>query len=145
MTTAVLPFAPHLLEATLHKVGKDSAVPIENSLDGLRNYLSALNIRNKCKHPLFLALRFDSCIGLLYDSTSVRNPAVPEQLDELVLWATEKSPDDRPDDAQQMLERLREIERDLGIAPAAARATAPHQKLCLIRRDVGQHVPLTTN
>jgi hypothetical protein len=75
MTTAVLPFAPHLLEATLHKVGKDSAVPIENSLDGLRNYLSALNIRNKCKHPLFLALRFDSCIGLLYDSTSVRNPA----------------------------------------------------------------------
>ncbi|MFJ6530980.1 Stk1 family PASTA domain-containing Ser/Thr kinase [Microbacterium sp. NPDC091662] len=56
---------------------------------------------------------------------SVRNPAVPEQLDELVLWATEKSPDDRPDDAQQMLERLREIERDLGIAPAAARATAP--------------------
>lgn len=75
MTTAVLPFAPHLLEATLHKVGKDSAVPIENSLDGLRNYLSALNIRNKCKHPLFLALRFDSCIGLLYDSMSVRNPA----------------------------------------------------------------------
>ncbi|MFJ3471352.1 Stk1 family PASTA domain-containing Ser/Thr kinase [Microbacterium maritypicum] len=56
---------------------------------------------------------------------SVRNPAVPEQLDELVLWATEKSPDDRPDDAQQMLERLREIERHLGIAPAAARATAP--------------------
>jgi len=56
---------------------------------------------------------------------SVRNPAVPEQLDELVLWATEKSPDERPDDAQQMLERLREIERDLGIAPTAARATAP--------------------
>ncbi|MFF1541948.1 Stk1 family PASTA domain-containing Ser/Thr kinase [Microbacterium sp. NPDC058269] len=55
---------------------------------------------------------------------SVRNPAVPEQLDELVLWATEKSPDDRPDDAQQMLERLRDIERDLGIAPTAARSTA---------------------
>ena len=54
---------------------------------------------------------------------SVRNPAVPEQLDELVLWATEKSPDERPDDAGQMLERLREIERDLGIAPAVARAT----------------------
>jgi serine/threonine-protein kinase len=56
---------------------------------------------------------------------SVRNPAVPEQLDELVLWATEKSPDERPDDAQQMLERLREIERDLGVTPTAARATAP--------------------
>ena len=58
---------------------------------------------------------------------SVRNPAVPEQLDELVLWATEKSPDERPDDAQQMLERLREIERDLGIAPAATRTNAPQR------------------
>ncbi|WP_431071926.1 Stk1 family PASTA domain-containing Ser/Thr kinase [Microbacterium phyllosphaerae] len=54
---------------------------------------------------------------------SVRNPGVPEQLDELVLWATEKSPDERPDDAGQMLERLREIERGLGIAPAVAAAT----------------------
>ncbi|WP_091234657.1 Stk1 family PASTA domain-containing Ser/Thr kinase [Microbacterium sp. 3J1] len=58
---------------------------------------------------------------------SVRNPGVPEQLDELVLWATEKSPDDRPDDAQQMLERLREIERNLGIAPAVAAATTPQR------------------
>ncbi|WEK60179.1 MAG: Stk1 family PASTA domain-containing Ser/Thr kinase [Candidatus Microbacterium colombiense] len=58
---------------------------------------------------------------------SVRNPAVPEPLDELVLWATEKSPDERPDDAGQMLARLREIERDLGVAPAAA--AAPTQPL----------------
>lgn len=57
---------------------------------------------------------------------SVRNPGVPEQLDELVLWATEKSPDERPDDAQEMLDRLREIERDLGVAPAAVTtATTP--------------------
>ncbi|QXE28803.1 Stk1 family PASTA domain-containing Ser/Thr kinase [Microbacterium paraoxydans] len=54
---------------------------------------------------------------------SVRNPAVPEQLDELVLWATEKSPDERPDDAQQMLERLRGIEREIGVAPAVTRTT----------------------
>lgn len=58
---------------------------------------------------------------------SVRNPGVPEQLDELVLWATEKSPDERPDDAQQMLDRLREIERNLGIAPAVAAATTPQR------------------
>jgi serine/threonine-protein kinase len=58
---------------------------------------------------------------------SVRNPGVPEQLDELVLWATEKSPDERPDDAGQMLERLREIERDLGVAPAVAAANAPQR------------------
>lgn len=57
---------------------------------------------------------------------SVRNPGVPEQLDELVLWATEKSPDERPDNAQEMLDRLREIERDLGVAPAAVTtATTP--------------------
>lgn len=57
---------------------------------------------------------------------SVRNPGVPEQLDELVLWATEKSPDERPDNAQEMLDRLREIERDLGVAPAAVTtATSP--------------------
>lgn len=52
---------------------------------------------------------------------SVKNPGVPEQLDELVLWATERTPDDRPSDAGEMLTRLREIERDLGIAPQVAR------------------------
>src|SRR5690606_14629666 len=60
---------------------------------------------------------------------SVRNPAVPEQLDELVLWATEKSPDERPLNAQEMLDRLREIERDLGISPvptATTTAAADH-------------------
>ncbi len=38
-----------------------------------------------------------------------------------MLWATEKSPDDRPTDASVMLDRLREIERELGIAPQVAR------------------------
>ncbi len=52
---------------------------------------------------------------------SVKNPGVPEQLDELVLWSTEKSPDDRPVDAREMLDRLREIERDLGVFPQVAR------------------------
>lgn len=52
---------------------------------------------------------------------SVKNPGVPEALDELVLWSTEKSPDDRPLDATEMLKRLREIERELGVAPQVAR------------------------
>lgn len=65
---------------------------------------------------------------------SVRNPGVPEQLDELVLWATEKSPDERPNDAKEMLDRLREIERDLGIAPAVAAATTVPQRA---QRDSG--------
>ncbi|MEV8272967.1 Stk1 family PASTA domain-containing Ser/Thr kinase [Microbacterium sp. NPDC077184] len=52
---------------------------------------------------------------------SVKNPAVPEPLDELVLWATEKVPDDRPADAKEMLDRLREIERHLDITPVVTR------------------------
>ena len=56
---------------------------------------------------------------------SVRNPGVPEPLDELVLWATEKNPDDRPSDAREMLDRLREIERELAITPVVTRTTAP--------------------
>lgn len=56
---------------------------------------------------------------------SAKNPGVPEQLDELVLWATEKEPDERPADAQVMLDRLREIEQQLGIAPLIAATTAP--------------------
>lgn len=52
---------------------------------------------------------------------SVKNPAVPEQIDELVLWATEKQPEERPSDAPEMLRRLREIESDLGISPQVAR------------------------
>ncbi|KQZ83987.1 serine/threonine protein kinase [Microbacterium sp. Root166] len=59
---------------------------------------------------------------------SVKNPGVPEPLDELVLWATEKTPDDRPSDAREMLERLREIERELAITPTVTR-TAPQRAL----------------
>jgi serine/threonine-protein kinase len=55
---------------------------------------------------------------------SAKNPGVPEQLDELVLWATEREPDERPVDAGAMLERLREIEKELGLAPQVARAVA---------------------
>ncbi|GAA1695332.1 hypothetical protein GCM10009808_10700 [Microbacterium sediminicola] len=53
---------------------------------------------------------------------SVKNPGVPEQLDELVLWSTERQPDARPADAMEMLQRLREIERQLGVFPHTAPA-----------------------
>ncbi|WP_158864699.1 Stk1 family PASTA domain-containing Ser/Thr kinase [Leifsonia sp. AG29] len=42
---------------------------------------------------------------------SSKNPAVPAELDELVLWATEKDPDRRPHDAREMLDRLIEAEK----------------------------------
>lgn len=41
---------------------------------------------------------------------SSKNPAVPVELDELVLWATARDPEERPHDARDMLERLREVE-----------------------------------
>lgn len=56
---------------------------------------------------------------------SAKNPSVPDELDELVLWATEKNPDERISDAEAMLERLREIERELGITPQISRANSP--------------------
>ncbi|MTE24402.1 Stk1 family PASTA domain-containing Ser/Thr kinase [Microbacterium sp. ZXX196] len=52
---------------------------------------------------------------------SIRNPEVPEPLDELVLWATEREPDERPADAQEMLDRLREIEHQIGVHPLPTR------------------------
>ena len=53
-----------------------------------------------------------------------RDPGVPEPLDELVLWATEREPDERPVDAKAMLDRLREIEKQLGVFPQVVRTAA---------------------
>ena len=41
---------------------------------------------------------------------STKNPRVPAELDELVLWATARDPEQRPRDARAMLEQLRETE-----------------------------------
>jgi serine/threonine protein kinase/beta-lactam-binding protein with PASTA domain len=42
---------------------------------------------------------------------SAKNPSVPPELDDLVLWATAKDPDQRPRDAREMLDRLIEAEK----------------------------------
>jgi eukaryotic-like serine/threonine-protein kinase len=52
-----------------------------------------------------------------------KNPAVPAELDELVLWATERDPERRPHDARTMLGRLRELEPAIRAPGAMARAT----------------------
>jgi len=51
------------------------------------------------------------------------SPAVPEQLDDLVLWATRKEPDERPSDAREMLERLRVAEYEIAGTRRAQAAT----------------------
>jgi len=41
---------------------------IENDWSGLRNYLKALNIRHKVRHPILLGVRFSSVLAFMYDS-----------------------------------------------------------------------------
>ncbi|WP_368496352.1 Stk1 family PASTA domain-containing Ser/Thr kinase [Herbiconiux sp. A18JL235] len=54
---------------------------------------------------------------------SAANPSVPEQLDDLVLWATAKDPADRPTDAREMLERLRTAEIEIAGARPSSNTT----------------------
>ncbi|SKC52998.1 Stk1 family PASTA domain-containing Ser/Thr kinase [Okibacterium fritillariae] len=42
-------------------------------------------------------------------------PGIPDEFDDLVLWTTERNPDERPADASELLERLREVENTLGM------------------------------
>ncbi len=56
---------------------------------------------------------------------SSKQPSVPAELDELVLWATARDPEERPADARAMLEQLRAIEPVVrGTGPATGQATA---------------------
>ncbi|WP_255681190.1 Stk1 family PASTA domain-containing Ser/Thr kinase [Agromyces cavernae] len=57
---------------------------------------------------------------------SSKNPAVPAEIDELVAWATSRDPDERPRDAREMLDRLREIEPGIRAShlPITTQATA---------------------
>jgi len=54
---------------------------------------------------------------------STQNPNVPAELDELVLWATARDPEERPRDARVMLDQLLETQRQLQTAlPTGATA-----------------------
>ncbi len=44
---------------------------ITPDITGLVNYFSAPNIRNKIRHPLFLALKFSECVKLFYNTKKV--------------------------------------------------------------------------
>ncbi len=55
---------------------------------------------------------------------STKNPRVPAELDELVLWSTARDPEQRPRDARAMLEQLHETEVILRSDDPATAATA---------------------
>nr|WP_202107054.1 Stk1 family PASTA domain-containing Ser/Thr kinase [Agromyces seonyuensis] len=54
---------------------------------------------------------------------SSRVPSVPRALDELVEWATRRDPEERPANAGELLERLREIESELRGGASGAQPT----------------------
>jgi len=60
---------------------------------------------------------------------SSKNPKVPHELDEIVLWATMKDPDQRPADARILLEQLRDTESMLDLPVTGSTAVQKTQVL----------------
>jgi len=77
-------------------------------------------------------------------SPSTKNPKVPAELDELVLWATARDPEDRPRDAREMLDRLFEVHSDLMTALPATGSTSTQRTMvmpsaaALLRQDTSE-------
>ncbi len=62
---------------------------------------------------------------------SIKNPKVPVELDELVLWATARDPDQRPHDARVMLDQLFEIHSSLMTAGPETAATTVQRTMVM--------------
>jgi serine/threonine protein kinase len=62
---------------------------------------------------------------------SSKNPRVPAELDELVLWATARDPDQRPHDAKAMLDQLHETEALLRLDDPATVATTVQRTMLM--------------
>ena len=62
---------------------------------------------------------------------STKNPRVPAELDELVLWATARDPDQRPRDAKAMLDQLHETEALLRLDSPSTAATAVQRTMIM--------------
>lgn len=62
---------------------------------------------------------------------STKNPRVPAELDELVLWATARDPEQRPRDAKAMLDQLHETEALLRLDDPETGATSVQRTLIM--------------
>eukprot|EP01017_Pseudomicrothorax_dubius_P049828 TRINITY_DN9325_c0_g1_i4.p1 TRINITY_DN9325_c0_g1~~TRINITY_DN9325_c0_g1_i4.p1 ORF type:complete len:315 (-),score=32.05 TRINITY_DN9325_c0_g1_i4:48-992(-) len=73
-------FPPELLSRPFFKrkcvEGVSNEVAIGSDLTGLVNFFTAPNIRQKCRHPLFLVLRFPQALSLYYNSEKVSSSEV---------------------------------------------------------------------
>jgi len=60
---------------------------------------------------------------------SAKNPKVPSELDEVVLWATDRNPENRPKDARALLDQLFEIHTSLLSATSTGATSAQRTML----------------
>ena len=67
---------------------------------------------------------------------SSKNARVPAELDDLVLWATAREPDDRPTDAREMLDELHRTKSALMTALPAKTGSTPTQRTMVIPSTV---------
>jgi hypothetical protein len=68
-------FCPREFSRIYTKKGSTGrSLKIPNDFEGLLDYLTAHNIKNKIKHPVFLAEMFSSCVKLFFN-TNVLNPS----------------------------------------------------------------------
>ncbi len=67
---------------------------------------------------------------------STKNPRVPAELDELVLWATAREPDERPRDARMMLDQLLETREGLR-TPTTATTAVPQPTVVMPAGEFG--------
>ncbi len=55
----------------MHNLLQTHEEKITPDINGLINYFSAPNIRNKIRHPIFLALKFPEAVKLYYNPKKV--------------------------------------------------------------------------
>lgn len=53
----------------VNKDHKTMETEINNDFQGLYDYFTAPNIRRKIRHPIFLAIKFSSCVKFFYNTS----------------------------------------------------------------------------
>jgi len=59
---------------------------IDNSIQGVCDYLTAQNIKNKIKHPLYLLFKFSKCFKVYYNTKVFNSFLFFQTLEENIIW-----------------------------------------------------------